>query len=205
MTDSGPGPNGEATRTGGKPPEASRITLAQLMGPPDANLHGNVHGGHIMKLMDEAGASAAMRHAGRPVVTVAVDQVLFLEPIHLGDLVTVQADVTFVGRSSLETRLIVNAQNLLTGQQTHTNTAYFVYVALDEHGKPITVPPLELTTDDERAEWQAAQERQAYRLSQRARRQPSGPASNSGPSSEQASPAVARALNLTRSRRRVSK
>lgn len=160
-----------APRAAGLPPAASRITLAQLMGPPDANLHGNVHGGHIMKLMDEAGASAAMRHAGRPVVTVAVDQVLFLEPIHLGDLVTLQAQVTYVGRSSLETRLIVNAQNLLTGQQAHTNTAYFVYVALDEAGKPIAVPTLLIETDDERQEWQAAQERQAYRLGQRARRQ----------------------------------
>jgi acyl-CoA hydrolase len=112
-----------------------------------------------------------MRHAGRPVVTVAVDQVLFLEPIHLGDLVTVQADVTYVGRSSMETRLVVNAQNLLSGQHTHTNTAYFVYVALDDHGKPIAVPPLLVETDAERAEWEAAQERQAYRLSQRARRQ----------------------------------
>ena len=130
----------ESARGPGQPPAASRITLAQLMGPPDANLHGNVHGGHIMKLMDEAGASAAMRHAGRPVVTVAVDQVLFLEPIHLGDLVTLQAQVTYVGRSSLETRLIVNAQNLLTGQQVHTNLAYFVYVALDEHGRKRVIP-----------------------------------------------------------------
>jgi acyl-CoA hydrolase len=141
------------------------------MGPPEANLHGNVHGGHVMKLMDEAGASAAIRHATRPVVTVAVDQVLFLEPIHIGDLVTVEADITFVGRSSLETRLVVRAQNLLTGAVTHTNTAYFVYVALDEAGKPTRVPPLNIETDDERAEWQAAQERQAYRLRQRARRQ----------------------------------
>lgn len=158
----------------GKSPAESHVTLAKLMGPPDANVHGNVHGGHIMKLMDEAGASAAIRHAARPVVTVAVDQVLFLEPIHIGDLVTVEADVTFVGRSSLETRLVVRAQNLLTGAVTHTNTAYFVYVALDEAGKPTRIPPLKVESDDERAEWQAAQERQAYRLSQRARRQEGG-------------------------------
>ncbi len=141
------------------------------MGPPDANLHGNVHGGNIMKLMDEAGASAAIRHAGRPVVTVAVDQVLFIEPIHLGDLVTLEADITYVGRSSMETRIDVSAQNLLTGEQLHTNTAYFVYVALDEHGQPTAVPPLLLETDADRQEWEAAQARQAYRLSQRAQRQ----------------------------------
>lgn len=157
-----------------KAPSESRVTLAKLMGPPDANVHGNVHGGHIMKLMDEAGASAAIRHAARPVVTVAVDQVLFLEPIHIGDLVTVQADVTYAGRTSLETRLVVRAQNLLTGAVTHTNTAYFVYVALDDAGKPTPVPTLDVQTGDERAEWQAAQERQAYRLSQRARRQEAG-------------------------------
>ena len=125
----------------------------------------------LLKLMDEAGASAAIRHAERSVVTVAVDQVLFLEPIHLGDLVTLQADLTFVGRTSMETRIVVTAQNLRTGQATHTNTAYFVYVALDDQGRPVPVPPLNLETDDERQQWEAAQERQAYRLSQRARRQ----------------------------------
>lgn len=171
MTDTRAKPEAAHGREAGKPPSASRVTLAQLMGPPDSNLHGNVHGGIIMKLMDEAGASAAIRHAERPVVTVAVDQVLFLEPIHVGDLVTIQADLTFVGRTSMETRIDVTAQNLLSGERTHTNTAYFVYVALDEHGKPVPVAPLFIETDEERQRWEAAQERQAYRLSQRARRQ----------------------------------
>jgi acyl-CoA hydrolase len=145
----------------------SRVTLAVLMGTAEANLHGNVHGGHIMKLIDEAGASAAMRHARREVVTVAVDQVLFREPIHLGDLVTFEAELTYVGRTSLEVRIEVRAQNLLSGETTHTNTAYFVYVALGEDGRPTPVPPLRLETDAERERWQAAQARQAYRLSQR--------------------------------------
>lgn len=150
-----------------KPVSASRVTLAHLMQPTDANLHGNVHGGIIMKLMDEAGASAAMRHAQRQAVTVAVDQVLFREPIHLGDLVTLSAELTYVGRSSMEVRVEVNAQNLLTGERTHTNTAYFVYVSLDEAGHPAAVPPLRLETDAERQQWDAARERQAYRLAQR--------------------------------------
>ena len=150
-----------------KPVSASRVTLAHLMQPTDANLHGNVHGGIIMKLMDEAAASAAMRHAQRPAVTVAVDQVLFREPIHLGDLVTLNAELTYVGRTSMEVRIEVNAQNLLTGERTHTNTAYFVYVALDEAGRPVEVPPVQLETDAERRQWEAAQERQAYRLAQR--------------------------------------
>ncbi len=153
-----------------KPVSASRVTLAQLMQPTDANLYGNIHGGIVMRLMDEAGASAAIRHAGRPVVTVAVDQVLFREPIHLGDLVTLSAELTYVGRTSIETRIEVTAQNLLTGERTYTNTAYFVYVALDDAGRPIPVPPLQLETEFERQQWAAAQERQAYRLAQRAKK-----------------------------------
>ena len=150
-----------------KTASASRVTLAQLMGTQEANLHGNVHGGHIMKLMDEAGASAAIRHSQRPVVTVAVDQVLFREPIHLGDLVTLTAELTYVGRSSMEVQLEVNAQNLLSGQVTHTNTAYFVYVALDDEGRPAAVPPLRPETPDEQRRWEAARRRQALRLAQR--------------------------------------
>ncbi len=149
------------------PVSASRITLSLLMQPADANMLGNVHGGHIMRLMDEAGASAAMRHSRRPVVTVAVDQVLFKEPIQVGDLVTFDAELTYVGRTSIETRIEVAAQNLLTGKHTHTNTAYFVYVALDERGRPTPVAPLLLETDAERQQWEAARERQAYRLAQR--------------------------------------
>jgi acyl-CoA hydrolase len=151
----------------GKPVSASRVTLAQLMGPQEANLQGNVHGGHIMKLMDEAGGSAAIRHAQRPAVTVAVDQVLFREPVHLGDLVTLVAELTYIGRTSMEVRLEVTAQNLLSGLVKHTNTAYFVYVALDEHGRPTPVPPLLLETPDEQRRWQAGQQRQALRLAQR--------------------------------------
>ncbi len=157
----------------GKPVSASRVILAQLMQPTDANLYGNVHGGVIMRLMDEAGGSAAMRHAQRPCVTVAVDQVLFREPIHLGDLVTVTAELTYVGRTSMEVRIEVTAQNVLTGQQTHTNTAYFVYVALDDAGHPVEVPPLWLETEAERRQWAAAKERQVYRLAQRAKEQTS--------------------------------
>ena len=162
-----PRPAAESASQAGKPASASRVTLAQLMGPQEANLHGNVHGGYVMKLMDEAGASCAIRHAQRPAVTVAVDQVLFREPIHLGDLVTLTAELTFVGRTSMEVRLEVNTLNLLSGQVMHTNTAYFVYVALDDWGRPVPVPPLLLETEDERRRWQAGQQRQARRLAQR--------------------------------------
>jgi acyl-CoA hydrolase len=154
-----------------KPVSASRVTLAQLMQPTDANLYGNVHGGIIMRLMDEAGAAAAIRHAQQPAVTVAVDQVLFREPIHLGDLVTINAELTYAGRTSMEVRVEVNAQNLLTGQHTHTNTAYFVFVAVDPSGHPVEVPPLHLETEAEKRQWQAAKDRQDYRLAQRQKEQ----------------------------------
>ena len=150
-----------------KPVSASRVTLAHLMQPMDANALGNVHGGLIMRLMDEAGGAAAMLHAEQPAVTVAVDQVLFREPIHLGDLVTFNAELTYVGRTSMEARIEVTAQNLMTRARTHTNTAYFVYVALDASGHPVEVPRLRLETEAERRQWEAARERQAYRLAQR--------------------------------------
>lgn len=152
-----------------KSAHASHVTLAVLMQPTEANIHGNIHGGVVMKLMDDAGAAAAIRHAQRPVVTVAVDQVTFREPIHVGDLVTLEAILTYTGRSSMEVQINVTAQNLITSEKTHTNTAYFVYVALDDAGRPAPVPPLQLDSDDDRARWQAAQERQAYRLAQRQR------------------------------------
>lgn len=152
-----------------KPAHASHVTLAVLMQPTEANIHGNIHGGVVMKLMDDAGAAAAIRHAQRPVVTVAVDQVTFREPIHVGDLVTLEAVLTYTGRSSMEVQINVTAQNLITSEKTHTNTAYFVYVALDDVGRPAPVPPLPLTSEDDHTRWQAAQERQAYRLAQRQR------------------------------------
>jgi len=146
---------------------ASRVTLSQLMQPEHANLRGDVHGGWIMKLVDEAGALAAMRHAQARVVTVAIDQMRFHEPIRIGDLVVLEAEVTYVGRTSLETRVQVIAENPVTGERTHTNTAYLVYVALDETGQPRAVPPLVAESEAERRRLEAGRERQAYRLKQR--------------------------------------
>ncbi len=142
----------------------SKVTLTQLMGPGSANAMGSVHGGYIMKLSDEAGGMTASKHARRPVVTVAVDSMTFHSPINIGDLVTVTGEVTWTGRTSLETRVVVTAENVLTGVVTHTNTAYFVYVALDEERRPTAVPPLLCVSEEERARYARAAERQAYRL-----------------------------------------
>ena len=145
---------------------ASRVTLAQLMQPEHANVLGDVHGGWIMKLVDEAGALACIRHAHHRVVTVAVDQMTFKEPIKIGDLVTLTAEVTYVGRTSMEAEVHVTAEDPITGVCTHTNTAYLVYVALDEDGHPIQVPALIPENDSDRQHMEEGRARQAYRLSQ---------------------------------------
>jgi uncharacterized protein (TIGR00369 family) len=146
----------------------SRTTLSILMGPQDTNALGNVHGGVIMKLVDEAGALAAMRHAHAPVVTVAVDSMTFMEPIYVGDLVLCKAELSYTGRTSMEVRVEVTAENPLQGHIRVSNTAYLVYVALDQEGKPQPVPPLVLELPEEIARAEQAQARQAYRKQQRA-------------------------------------
>lgn len=155
----------------GKRVSDSRIVLAQLMQPIHANNHGNVHGGEIMRLMDEAGALACMRHAGHRVVTVAVDRMTFRQPIQIGDLVTLTAEVSYVGRTSLETEVLVTAENPVTGECLYTNTAYLVYVALDDQGQPVPVPPLIPENEEQRQRMQEGQDRQAYRLSRPNRRE----------------------------------
>jgi uncharacterized protein (TIGR00369 family) len=146
---------------------ASRITLAQLMQPAHANNLGNVHGGWIMKLVDEAGALACMKHAQTRVVTVALDSMVFREPIKLGDLVTLNAEVTYTGRTSMEAEVQVIAENTITGERTHTNTAYLVYVALDENEKPTAVPALIAETEEDTERMKQAEARQKRRISQK--------------------------------------
>jgi uncharacterized protein (TIGR00369 family) len=150
-----------------KTSRASRVTIAQLMHPEHANPLGNVHGGWIMKLVDEAGALACMRHAKKRVVTVAVDSMTFREPIKIGYLVTLHAEVTYTGRTSMEAEVQVTAEQPVTGECTHTNTAYVVYVALDDDGRPAPVPQLILETEEDMQRMEAAKKRQAYRVSQK--------------------------------------
>ncbi len=148
----------------GKSASESRVTLTQVMGPQHANSLGNVHGGMIMKLCDEAGGMAAAKHARRPSVTVAVDSMSFHSPVHIGNLMTVSAEVTWTGRSSMETRVVVTAENVISGKVTHTNTAYYVYVALGENGRPIEVPQLICVTEEEKKRLARAAARQDLRL-----------------------------------------
>ena len=146
---------------------ASRVTISQLMQPEHANHYGNVHGGWIMKLVDEAGALACMRHAQQRVVTIAIDQMTFQQPIHIGDLIILTAEVTYTGRTSLEAEVKVIAENPITGEQVHTNTAYLVYVALDKEGNAAEVPCLIAETPEQEERMQKAKKRQARRLTEK--------------------------------------
>lgn len=143
------------------------FTLSALMGPQEANVLGNVHGGVIMKMVDEAGALVAMRHAGNPVVTVAVDSMTFMEPIRVGHLVMCKAEITYVGRTSMEVRVEVVTENPLGGEAKTTNIGYVVYVAIDADGRPTEVPELIYETPEQRARAEHAQQRQTYRKKQR--------------------------------------
>ena len=150
-----------------KPPRESRLILSQLMLPEHANTHGNVHGGWIMKLADEAGGLCATRHSRRPCVTVAMDSMTFKQPVRVGELLELTAEVTWTGRSSIEVVVNVIAENPLTGDRVATNSAYLVYVALDERGRPTPVPPLAPETEAEEQRFAAGQKRQMYRTKNR--------------------------------------
>lgn len=145
----------------------SRFTLTALMGPQDANSMGNVHGGVIMKMVDEAGALVAMRHANTMVVTVAVDTMTFNEPIYQGNLVLCKAELSFVGKTSMEVYVEVTAENPLDGSSRITNQAYLVYVALGRDTKPMIVPELIYETPEEQVRAAHAAERQAFRKKMR--------------------------------------
>lgn len=144
---------------------ASRISIAQLMQPEHANNLGNVHGGWIMKLVDEAGALACMRHAQHRVVTVAIDRMVFRQPIRIGDLVILTAEVTYTGTTSMEAEVQVVAEDPVTGERTHTNTAYVVYVAMDEDHNPVQVPQLIAENPAEKQRIEQGKKRQLRRLS----------------------------------------
>jgi uncharacterized protein (TIGR00369 family) len=123
------------------------LTMSEIMTPDMINFSGFVHGGYILSLLDRVAYSCAARYAGKNVVTLSVDQVVFKQPINVGELVTFYASVNHVGRTSLEIGIRVIAENILTGQSRHTNTCYFTMVAVDEQGKPTAAPPLTLNTE----------------------------------------------------------
>jgi len=150
-----------------KPVKESQHETSELMMPGDANNLGHVFGGVILSMMDKCAAIAAFRHSRASVVTASIDRVDFREPIFLGDLVVMKASVNFVGRSSMEVGVRVEAEELLTGRRRHTNSCYLTFVAVDTHGKPIEVPELRPETPEELRRYEAAKERRRRRLEER--------------------------------------
>lgn len=143
---------------------ASQVTLVQLMEITDANIAGMVHGGTVMKLVDTAAGLAAMKHCGGLAVTVTMDSMSFLAPVRIGDTVTVKASVNDVGETSLEVGVRVESENVISGERTHTGSAYLVFVALDEKGKPRPVPPVLAETPTQLRRQREAKIRRETRL-----------------------------------------
>src|SRR5712691_6050511 len=131
-------------------PSESETVMSELMMPQHANIMGNVFGGVILSLVDRVAAVCAIRHSRRQCVTVSVDKVDFREPIHVGELITAYARVNFAGKTSMEVGVKVIAENVLSGEKRHTNSCYVTYVALDENGQPVAVPPIVPQTLDEK-------------------------------------------------------
>lgn len=146
-----------------KPVSASRTIMSRAMLPSDANPFGNVHGGEIVKLMDSCAGAAAQRHTRSRVVTARIDELSFVAPVYVGDLVTAKASVNDVGTKSLEVGVRVEAENTLTGKVVHVASAYLVFVAIDGDGKPIPVAPLVAESDEDRRRMAAAKERRRLR------------------------------------------
>ncbi len=149
-----------------KPVRASQITLSQMMLLTDANPTGNVHGGTIMKLVDTAGGLAAMKHSGRICVTARIDSMSFRAPVYVGDVVTMLASVDDVGNTSVEVGVRVQAETFTTGEVRHIATAYIVYVALGDDGRPTPVPRLLVETPDQVRRQAEARLRREHRLSE---------------------------------------
>jgi len=156
--------------TEGKAVRESISEYSELALPNDANGLGNVLGGKVMHLVDLAGAMAAMRHARRPVVTLSVDQLLFLHPVRVGELIVLRSSVNRVFRTSMEVGVRVTTEKLMTGERRHTCSAYLTFVALDENQKPTPITPVIPETEEEQRRYRQAGERRQYRLAMRKER-----------------------------------
>ncbi|MGY0061136.1 acyl-CoA thioesterase [Streptomyces sp. LZ34] len=152
----------------GKPTSAARITLSHIMTGSDTNLLGTVHGGVIMKLVDDAAGAVAGRHSEGPAVTASMDEMAFLEPVRVGDLVHVKAQVNWTGRSSMEIGVRVMAERWNESTPaTQVGSAYLVFAAVDADGRPRSVPPVIPETERDKRRYEEAQIRRTHRLARR--------------------------------------
>ena len=151
------------------PPDHARTSLGVLMDQSHVNLLGNVHGGVIMKIVDSTAGAVAQRHSGGPAVTAAMDEMAFLHPVQVGDIVRTMAQVNWAGRTSMEIGVRVETErwNEAGVEPVHVASAYLVFVAIDEEGKPREIPALEPRTDGERRRWREAEIRRSHRLARR--------------------------------------
>ncbi|WP_273213367.1 acyl-CoA thioesterase [Helicobacter rodentium] len=140
------------------------LTMSVLMTPSVANFKGRVHGGDLLKLLDQVAYACASRYCGRYVVTLSVDRVTFKYPIEVGSLVTFLASVNYTGKSSLEVGIKVIAEDIHKRTVMHTNSAYFTMVCVDENGKPVSAPPLEPKTEAEKRRFEKALNRKKARI-----------------------------------------
>ena len=146
-----------------------QLTMTVLMTPDMANFSGNVHGGTILKLLDQVAYACASRYAGRYVVTLSVDQVMFRQPIHVGELVTFLASVNYTGNTSMEIGIKVVTENIRSKQIRHANSCFFTMVAVDDNGQTVQVPPLKPENDLEHCRYEAAKMRRSLRRELEAR------------------------------------
>ena len=144
--------------------QAHQLSMTVLMTPDTANFSGNVHGGTILKLLDQVAYACASRYAGSYVVTLNVDQVIFRQPIHVGELVTFLASINHTGTSSMEIGIKVVAENIRSRLQRHVNSCFFTMVAVDKDRKPIPVKPFQPTSPEERRRHALAELRKQMRL-----------------------------------------
>lgn len=145
----------------------SSVTVIQQMMHEDANLYGNVHGGTIMKLVDNTAGIVGVRHSGRQMVTASIDRLDFHSPVFVGDLLRITASANYVGSTSMEIGVRIEAEDYKTGKVRHTASAYMTFVALDERGKPVQIPSLEIVTEEEKRRNREAVERRKNRLEEK--------------------------------------
>jgi acyl-CoA hydrolase len=150
-------------KAGGKTVSVSKMTTVRLMMPTDANILGNVFGGAIMRYMDEVAGIVAFHHARKIVVTASIDRMDFYAPVFVGNLLVLKAAVNYVGNTSMEVGVKIEAEDLLTGETTHTGSCYLTYVALDEKGRPSPVEKIVPVTKDEKRRFREALARKKMR------------------------------------------